>query len=705
MSAEHDNLTERLKLHATSGSGGVILASAPGAGCTTLLRQTTDQIFSDASETIPIYFSIEPTDGNAVVAARRFAHIFLSQVVAFRRHDANLVYSGIGLAEITRLSAPEDIVWIDRAVERISQNGVAGGTAFIERCLSIPLLGPSAGFKPFIIFDGLHDLLNIENGEPFFVAIKRAVSRYNFAFILAGRRRFVSSIGGFERLDLDRFPVAAAAELAGTIAAKHAVDIEDSSRDLIAIQLSGRPAFIEAIIKRNGDLSNFPAVERAYTEELFAGEIGRYFDRLFDSAVTREMQAEPVSLLADSLATGSRLCPVSSWQNALGMDASEFERMFKILDVAEVVRVTSNRVQPMAEDVALSDYLNIRNRLETLGEDRAAVYAASLAASIRRAPQLMAAHYRANSAIGLCDVMEKFDGRQVPLALLDHTLFKERYQGKSPDEITNDLGSDVETVKLPAAVFAAHTEAFYPPIAAAVERERSAVAVGFQQGTYTPEDEIYWLAAEIDSKLDANRELAEFWCDRLETVAKACGFENYRFWLIAPTGFDAEAAEVLSQRNAFSSSRSQAELLAAMLDGEKPLEIAGTEYEIVIPMGDETELVAAHTLEEIAKRHGFKSHDINQIKTALVEACINAAEHSHSPDGRTNLKFTVRPNSLNITVANRGLRLTDAAKPAADSPRRGWGLKLIEKLMDDVRIDQTDDGTRISMTKLLQGEA
>lgn len=700
MSAEHNNLIDRLKRHATSGSGGVILASAPGAGCTTLLRKTNDQIFSEFGERFPFIFSIETE--NAFAAAKQFAHGFLSQVVAFRRRDAALAHSGIGLTEISRLSAPEDVDWINCAIERISQNG--DGTAFLESCLSIPLLASSAGVRPFIIFDGLHDLLNIESGEQLFAVIKRPVSGYNFPFILSGRRRYVSSVNGFERLDLDRMSVVESAELVEAIAAKYGVKIDDAARDLISIQTAGRPAFIEAIIKRNGDLSNFSAVERAYTEELFSGEIGRYFDRLFDSAATKEMQAKLVSLLAGSIETGSKLVPVSSWQRALSMDAREFEKILEILNVAEVVRVTSNRVQPMAEDVVLADYLNIRHRLETLGEDRAAVYAATLADAIRRAPQLMATHYRANSAIGLRDVMEKFDGRDVPLALLDHTLFKERYQGKPADEITSDLASDAETVKLPATVFAAHSEAFYPPITAAVERERSAVAVGFQDGTYAPEDEIYWLAAEIDSKLEATRELAEFWCDRLETVAMACGFKNYRFWLIAPAGFDSGAIETLSQRNAYGSSRVQADLLTAMLGEEKPTEIAGTEYEIVIPMGNETELVAAHTLEEIAKRHGFKSHDINQIKTALVEACINVAEHSHSPDGRTNLKFTVRPDSLNITVANRGIRLTDAAKPAADSPRRGWGLKLIDKLMDEVRIDQTDDGTRISMTKLLQGE-
>lgn len=701
MSAERDNLTERLKRHATSGSGGIVLASAPGAGCTTLLRKTSDQIFSEASGTIPVYFNIEPTEKNAAVAARRFAHNFLSQIVAFRRRDENLAHSGIGLAEIARLSVPEDIDWIDRAVERFSQNGVADGMAFIDRCLSIPLLASSAGVRPLIIFDGLHHLLSIESGEQFLAAIKRAVSGYDFPFVLAGRRRFVSAIDRFERLNLDRLPLADAAELVEAIAAIHATNINDASRDLIAIQTKGRPAFIETIIKRKGDLSSFPGVERAYTEELFAGKIGRYIDRLFDSVTTREMQAKLVSLLAGSVETGSKLISVSSWRKALSMDVSEFEKMLEILNVAEVVRVTSNRVQPMTEDTALSDYLNIRHHLETLGDERAAVYAASLAASIRRAPQLMAAHYRSNSAIGLREMMEKFDGRGVPLALLDHSVFRERYQGLSGAEISNSLANDTEIIKLPAVVFSAHTESFYPSIAAAIERERSTVAVGFQQGTYTSEDEIYWLAAEIDSKLEATSELTEFWCDRLETAAMACGFKNYRFWLIAPIGFDSDALEALSQRNAYGSSRTQAELLAAILGKEKPAEIAGTEYEIVIPMGGETELIAAHTLEEIAKRHGFKSHDINQIKTALVEACINAAEHSHSPDGRTNLKFTVRPDSLNITVANRGLRLTDAAKPAADSPRRGWGLKLIEKLMDEVRIDQTDDGTRISMTKLL----
>jgi anti-sigma regulatory factor (Ser/Thr protein kinase) len=47
------------------------------------------------------------------------------------------------------------------------------------------------------------------------------------------------------------------------------------------------------------------------------------------------------------------------------------------------------------------------------------------------------------------------------------------------------------------------------------------------------------------------------------------------------------------------------------------------------------------------------------------------------------------------------VRLADkrAKQSRADEGRRGWGLKLIEGLMDEVHLDDTDDGTRITMVK------
>src|ERR1700750_274688 len=79
------------------------------------------------------------------------------------------------------------------------------------------------------------------------------------------------------------------------------------------------------------------------------------------------------------------------------------------------------------------------------------------------------------------------------------------------------------------------------------------------------------------------------------------------------------------------------------------------EFAIELPMGEDTELIAAHTVEQIARRMEFQPDAINQIKTALVEACINAAEHSWSTERKIYNRFRVKGDKLVMTVSSRGL--------------------------------------------------
>jgi serine/threonine-protein kinase RsbW len=127
---------------------------------------------------------------------------------------------------------------------------------------------------------------------------------------------------------------------------------------------------------------------------------------------------------------------------------------------------------------------------------------------------------------------------------------------------------------------------------------------------------------------------------------------------------------------------------------------------MVIPMGGDTELIAAHTAEQIARRLEFRPDEINQIKTAVVEACINAAEHSLSPERKIYQRYRLESDKLTITVSSRGVVLPTNASMAAptndNNGRRGWGLKLIRDLMDEVEFERVDDGTRLRMTKYLR---
>jgi serine/threonine-protein kinase RsbW len=130
---------------------------------------------------------------------------------------------------------------------------------------------------------------------------------------------------------------------------------------------------------------------------------------------------------------------------------------------------------------------------------------------------------------------------------------------------------------------------------------------------------------------------------------------------------------------------------------------------IVVPMGEDNELIAANTAEQIARRLTFRPEAINQIKTAIVEACINASEHSYSPDRKIYQRFRVESDRLVITISSRGIvpaNLNGANSGTEDKKaaeeRRGWGLKLIRTLMDEVEFERVDDGTSLRMTKYLR---
>src|SRR5690606_32600251 len=95
---------------------------------------------------------------------------------------------------------------------------------------------------------------------------------------------------------------------------------------------------------------------------------------------------------------------------------------------------------------------------------------------------------------------------------------------------------------------------------------------------------------------------------------------------------------------------------------------------------------------------------------AVVEACINAFEHSHSAERRVDITFRVlggdAPEALEIEVHDNGVGFAPAEveEPRMEEKlkgdrKRGWGLKIIRGLVDDVRILSGARGTTVIMRK------
>ena len=701
---------ERLMDHAKgNGPTGLVLLAAPSAGVSELLRQVYDRLFFDQTAVIPFYFELRASDRTARSAARRFLCEFLLQTVAFRRRDSRIIDASPEIAEIAELAAPSDGYWIDRLVETFNgESKIGDDRSFIRNCLSAPLRAAANGALSMVMIDETNVTANLDGGDGLIDDLIHIFGKGAVPFVFAGQRRFLFARTPFETINIEPFSFTDAGKYAETVASKTSVAINDQTRDLIAVQLGGNARHITSLFASAAasgrDLDSYEHVEQGYTDEIFGGRIGKYYDEIFDRIVPgADIQKRVLRLLSENTASGDNKIPLAYWHRHTGLTGAELDKMLDGLNYHEIVSVSSGAVEFDAANIVLSDYIRGRVRLEIDGEVRALVVGEALSDNLKRAPQLMARYYRRNSAIGLRELMRTFDGRQISPALIDYARFKAEFKGADDEAVLKSLTADEAKIDLPQIVYTADTAAFYPRLNEICDPERSAIGLGFVPGAES--EEIAWIAAEIDSKLEAKRDLAEFWCDRLEMAALSCNFEQYKIWLVAPEGFDGEAMEILRERNAFGSSRKQIDLIAGMLsfDSGPAPEAASDNYEIVVPMGDDTEMIAAHAVEEIAKRHNFPAKAINQIKTALVEACINATEHSLSPDRRIYQKFAVDADKITITVSNRGLRLADKnpREIAPDDGRRGWGLKLINGLMDDVKLEQTDDGTRITMIKRL----
>jgi len=113
------------------------------------------------------------------------------------------------------------------------------------------------------------------------------------------------------------------------------------------------------------------------------------------------------------------------------------------------------------------------------------------------------------------------------------------------------------------------------------------------------------------------------------------------------------------------------------------------------------EKVAMASAAAIAARMGFPSERIDDIKTAVAEACINAIEHGNDLDTLTpvTVELTENCTGLEINVSDSGRREMPSLLPcpAGELKPRGWGMFLIQKLVDEFDFGTTPQGNKVRM--------
>lgn len=115
--------------------------------------------------------------------------------------------------------------------------------------------------------------------------------------------------------------------------------------------------------------------------------------------------------------------------------------------------------------------------------------------------------------------------------------------------------------------------------------------------------------------------------------------------------------------------------------------------ELQLPSRLGCEKVAMETAANVARQMGFSDERIEDLKTAVAEACINAIEHGNKLDETLpiGVMLSMDSETLEVKVSDTGKGAVAAVqvpdihkKMNEEHGPRGMGMFLIESLMDEV---------------------
>ena len=129
--------------------------------------------------------------------------------------------------------------------------------------------------------------------------------------------------------------------------------------------------------------------------------------------------------------------------------------------------------------------------------------------------------------------------------------------------------------------------------------------------------------------------------------------------------------------------------------------------EVSLPSRLGYERIAMDCSASFAKMVGFAPQRIEDLKTAVAEACLNAIEHGNKshPDTRVLVTMNFKDDRFSVSVKDGGNGIPRLPKDKAVmrsieklEPPKGLGTYLIKQLVDEVEFNNmTKDGHAVKM--------
>jgi serine/threonine-protein kinase RsbW len=471
--------------------------------------------------------------------------------------------------------------------------------------------------------------------------------------------------------------------------------------------------FAEEASFRNARIEDEVGFENLYALSVTEGKLNRYWREFFENAIPdRTSRARAVRFLKRVICDHF---PIDTFEGAfslMGTTPEEGNEILSALEFKGLLKSDFEQIQ-FIRDPVLADFLGWAFERGVLGKSTSQVTAGIVQAKISRAPREEGREERERSTVLVKEMMRRWDCREVPAILFEFGRFREKFGEKGLLEVMIGLEREPEKVRLPKI---SSVSTGYKARRDASRFDFDLVAYGFHEGDFSEENLVLWAVDVHTGKALAQAAVEHFEnrC-RLLSLEKNLKPGQLRKWILFDGAADSAVVELASRNGIHLTHRTQMRLFLHLFGVEDremeqearrlPEPAAGEppiEFELVLPMKADTEVVAARVAEEVAAYASLDKDTVDRIKMAIIEACINAFEHSGSATGKVRLRYVLSPERIELFVQDDGKGFRPSKGDDESKRSRGWGLKLISELVDDVEIITGERGTTVRMVKNLR---